>query len=142
MIRTEAEYKRALRERDDQAERLKAQEQKLKEEGLSRAELKRAMDPLRSFHQDLLEEVHVYESLKRGDLRAVGRLDGLGQQLVGLRIAKGLTQRELAEKLGVHESQVSRDERNEYHGLTLERANKILEAFGVRLVTSYETVSA
>ena len=142
MIRTEAEYKRALRERDEQAKRLKAQEQKLKEEGLSRAELKRAMDPLRSFHQDLLEEVHVYESLKRGDLRAVGRLDGLGQQLVGLRIAKGLTQRELAEKLGVHESQVSRDERNEYHGLTLERANRILEALGVRLVTSYETVSA
>ena len=142
MIRTEAECKRALRERDEQAKRLKAQEQKLKEEGLSRAELKRAMDPLRSFHQDLLEEIHVYESLKRGDLRAVGRLDGLGQQLVGLRIAKGLTQRELAEKLGVHESQVSRDERNEYHGLTLERANKILEALGLRLVTSYETVSA
>jgi len=142
MIRTEAEYKRALRERDDQAERLKAQEQKLKEEGLSRTELKRAMDPLRSFHLDLIEEIQVYESLKRGDLRAVGRLDGLGQQLVGLRIAKGLSQRELAEKLGVHESQVSRDERNEYHGLTLERANKILEAFGVRLVTSYETVSA
>ena len=142
MIRTEAEYKRALRERDEQAKRLKAQEQKLKEEGLSRTELKRAMDPLRSFHLDLIEEIQVYESLKRGDLRAVGRLDGLGQQLVGLRIAKGLSQRELAEKLGVHESQVSRDERNEYHGLTLERANKILEAFGVRLVTSYETVSA
>jgi len=142
MIRTEAEYKRALRERDDQAERLKAQEQKLKEEGLSRTELKRAMDPLRSFHLDLIEEIQVYESLKRGDLRAVGRLDGLGQQLVGLRIAKGLSQRELAEKLGVHESQVSRDERNEYHGLTLERANKTLEAFGLRLVTSYETVSA
>jgi len=142
MIRTEAEYKRALRERDEQAKRLKAQEQKLKAEGLSRAELKRAMDPLRSFHQDLLEEIQMYESLKRGDLRAVGRLDGLGQQLVGLRIAKGLTQRELAEKLGVHESQVSRDERNEYHGLTLERANRILEALGVRLVTSYETVSA
>jgi transcriptional regulator with XRE-family HTH domain len=36
---------------------------------------------------------------------------------VALRIATGLTQRQLAETLGVHESQVSRDERNEYHGI-------------------------
>jgi hypothetical protein len=30
----------------------------------------------------------------------------------------------------VHETQVSRDERNEYHGITLERAARILEALG------------
>jgi hypothetical protein len=33
------------------------------------------------------------------------------------------------------ETAVSRDERNEYHGITVERARKVLEAFGVRLVT-------
>jgi hypothetical protein len=37
--------------------------------------------------------------------------------------------RELARRLGVHETQVSRDERNEYFGITLERAAKILEKF-------------
>jgi len=43
------------------------------------------------------------------------------------------TQRELAEELGVHETQVSRDERNEYHGITVQRAATILDALGARL---------
>ena len=63
------------------------------------------------------------------DLRAVGPL------LITSRIAQGISQRELARRLGVHESQVSRDERNEYFGITLERAAKILDALNVRLHT-------
>jgi len=57
---------------------------------------------------------------------------------VALRIALGLTQRELAERLGVHESQVSRDERNEYHAVTVERASRILDALGVDLRSVFE----
>jgi transcriptional regulator with XRE-family HTH domain len=55
--------------------------------------------------------------------------------LITSRIAQGLTQRELARRLDVHESQVSRDERNEYFGITLERAVKVLDALNVRLRT-------
>jgi hypothetical protein len=33
---------------------------------------------------------------------------------------------------------VSRDERNEYHGITVDRAMRILDAMGVRLVTRVE----
>jgi len=47
-----------------------------------------------------------------------------------------MSQRELATKLEVHESQVSRDERNEYHGITVERAIRILEALGAKLQTT------
>jgi helix-turn-helix protein len=50
-------------------------------------------------------------------------------------IAQGISQRELARRLGVHETQVSREERNEYFGITLERAVKILDALNVRLRT-------
>jgi transcriptional regulator with XRE-family HTH domain len=58
--------------------------------------------------------------------------------LIAARIAQGLSQRELAERLGVHETQVSRDERNEYHGITVERADRILEALGVEVRTVVE----
>jgi transcriptional regulator with XRE-family HTH domain len=58
---------------------------------------------------------------------------GLGHLLVSLRIAKGISQRELARRLYIHESQVSRDERNEYFGITLERAIRVLDALNVRL---------
>ena len=60
---------------------------------------------------------------------------GIGRLLIALRIAKGLTQRELAERLEVSERQVSRDERNEYHGVTVERANRIFEALGVEVTS-------
>ncbi|HKC76557.1 MAG TPA: helix-turn-helix transcriptional regulator [Chloroflexota bacterium] len=54
-------------------------------------------------------------------------LTSIGQLLIAARIANGLSQRELADRLGVSETQVSRDERNEYHGITVERAQRILD---------------
>ncbi len=58
--------------------------------------------------------------------------------LIAVRIAQGISQRELARRLEVHESQISRDERNEYFGITLERAIKVLDALNVRLHTKVE----
>jgi len=58
--------------------------------------------------------------------------------MIALRIASDNSQRELARQLGVHEPQVSRDERNEYFGATLERAGKVLDAQGARLRTRVE----
>jgi transcriptional regulator with XRE-family HTH domain len=46
----------------------------------------------------------------------------------------------LAKRLNVHESQVSRDERNEYFGITLERAIRLLDALNVKLHTQVEIV--
>jgi DNA-binding XRE family transcriptional regulator len=107
--------------------------------GLKADEVKRAMDPLRSFNLQLEEEVEAYERLKRGDLGELENLHGLGRTLVALRIALGLTQRQLAERLGVNESQVSRDERNEYQGITVDRASRILDALGVTLKSAFQT---
>ena len=79
------------------------------------------------------EEIEAYERLKRGEFEELDNLRGLGHLLISSRIAQGLSQRELARRLDVHEAQVSRDERNEYFGITLERAVRILDALGVRL---------
>ena len=101
----------------------------------SKAEIKRVLGPMRSFHEQLKEEVAGYERLKRGEFEALSNFEGLERWLVALRIAKGLTQRELAERLQVHESQVSRDERNEYRGVTIDRARRILDAIGAQVRT-------
>jgi ribosome-binding protein aMBF1 (putative translation factor) len=93
---------------------------------------------MESFHLQLQEEVESYERLKRGEFEELKNLRGLGHLLISLRIAKGISQRDLAARLGVHESQVSRDERNEYHGITLERAGRILDALKVTLHTKVE----
>jgi hypothetical protein len=56
--------------------------------------------------------------------------------VAGHRRARGAILR--ARRLAGHETAVSRDERNEYHGITVDRARKVLEALGVRLVTRVE----
>ncbi len=136
MIRNEQEYKEASERLEAERARLEQHREHLVASGLKKSELKRAMDPLISFHEQLREEVEHYENLKRGKFPNLQNLKGLGVLLVSLRIARGMSQRELAAKLEVHESQVSRDERNEYHGITVERAIKILEALGVKLQTT------
>ena len=111
---------------------------RLRETGLSDVEIKRVIDPMESFHLQLQEEVESYERLKRGEFDDLDNLRGLGHLLISTRIAQGISQRELARRLEVHESQVSRDERNEYFGITLERTIKILDALNVRLHTKVE----
>jgi DNA-binding Xre family transcriptional regulator len=123
MIRTETDYRRSL-------ERL--------EEGAKYLEMQ-AMGPTLSFHEQVREEVELYERMKRGDLGTLTSLTGIGYWLIGLRIAKGWTQKDLAEALGVSEAQVSRDETNEYHGITVERAQRILEVMGLQFRLEVET---
>jgi ribosome-binding protein aMBF1 (putative translation factor) len=142
MIRSETEYKEALARLAAEAKRLAAHRAGLRRRGLTKREIKRVTDPRVSFHLQLKEEAESYERLRRGEFQDLDNLSGLGQLLISLRIAQGVSQRELARRLGVHESQVSRDERNEYFGITLERAERILEALRVRLRTSVEVEGA
>ena len=141
MIRNEAEYENTVKQLRDQAKRMRQQKAELAGMDLSSEEIKRAMDPVRSFHNQLKEEAESYERLKRGEFDELQNFHGLGQLLVALRVAQGLSQRQLAERLAVHESQVSRDERNEYHGITVERAERVLEALGVEVRVTVEKLS-
>ena len=62
-----------------------------------------------------------------GTIRPLPALARIGLSLIALRIANGLTQRQLAERLGVNEAQVSKDE---YHGISVDRAQRIIDAMG------------
>ncbi len=136
MIRNENEYREAVTRLGEERKRIEVQKAHLEKMGLSPTDVKRAIDPIQSFHLQLQEEVESYQRLKRGEFDEIWNLQGVGQVLISARIARGLSQRELAEKLGVHESQVSRDERNEYHGVTLDRAARILEVLDIELRTT------
>jgi len=128
MIRNEAEYQEAQRRVRQDREVADRQREALTEAGFAPEEVERGMEPLLSFQAQLAEEIEWYERVRRRDFPVIRRLTQVGQLLIALRIAGGLTQRELAERLGISESVVSRDERNEYHGITVERAQKVLDA--------------
>lgn len=141
MIRSESEYQNAVTRLEAERGRFEQHKEAWKEQGFTPEQITRLAEPLESFHMQLEEEVRSYERLKRGQFEEFENLDGLGQTLIGLRIARGMTQRELARRLGVDETMVSRDERNEYHGITVERAQRVLDALGVRLITRVEPKS-
>ncbi len=140
MIRNDTEHKKAIERIAAERERIEALRHQLEIAGLDAGEVSRAIEPIQSLHLQLIEEVGEYERLKRGEFADLVNFHGVGRLLVSLRIHRGLTQREFADRLGVHESQVSRDERNEYHGITVSRAARLLEILGVRLHTTVETV--
>ena len=130
MIKNENQYAEAVARLQAEEIRIEEEKAKLIAEGYKADEIKRLTDPFLSFHLQLKEEVEAYERIKRGDFEELLNLGGLGLSLVGLRIARGITQRELAKHLGVDVSSVSRDERNEYRGITVDRASKVLDALG------------
>jgi len=101
-------------------------------------EVERGLEPLLSFRSGLEKEVAWYEGVKRREFPSLLRLGDVGRLLIALRIANKLSQRELAGRPGVSEAQVSRDEKNEYHGITLERARRVLDALHERVVTRVE----
>src|SRR4051812_45526889 len=66
---------------------------------------------LRSRLEEMLREIADFDRIRRGDLSMFDGAEDFGRLLIAARIARGLTQRQLADRLGVHESQISRDER-------------------------------
>ncbi len=130
MIRTDREYNKLIKQMAQKKELIAKQRKTLAIQGLSGKEIEKALAPTISFSNQFVEELEFYRKLKKGVLPPVDSFESIGRALMALRIAKGLTQRELAQRLDVAEAQVSRDERNEYHGITIERAQRILNAMG------------
>ena len=138
MIRNEAEYQEALRRLEQDRQVAAKQREALVGFGLTEEEVERGMEPLLSFQAQLAEEVEWYENVRRRNFPVIRRLTDVGRLLIALRIANGISQRELADRLGVSESVVSRDERNEYHGITVERAQRILDALRQGIVVQVD----
>jgi DNA-directed RNA polymerase specialized sigma subunit len=140
MIRNENDYNQALRLFKQDGEVTAKQREGLVAAGLTPEEVATAMEPLLTFQEQLTEEITWYENVLRQSFSPARRLTDLGRLLIASRIAIGLNQKELAKLLGVSEAQVSRDERNEYHGITLERAQHILDVLQATVTTTLDSV--
>ena len=86
---------------------------------------------------DMEREVAEYNALwgslpPNQQVKLEAPLEELGLMLIRLRIARGISQKELAQRMGVRPQQVQQDEENEYHSLTVGRLKRILEALEVK----------
>lgn len=77
----------------------------------------------------LKRELREYEKLRSGRVRvSLREVDQLPQKLVRARIAAGLTQEALAEKLGLKRQQIQRYEASEYASASLATIRQIAQA--------------
>jgi ribosome-binding protein aMBF1 (putative translation factor) len=90
---------------------------------------------LRSQAADLKAELAEYELLRSGKLTRfeASSLADLAEALVKARIAKGWTQRQLADALGVAEQQIQRYEGTGYAAASLARLCDVAEALGTEV---------
>jgi ribosome-binding protein aMBF1 (putative translation factor) len=142
MIRTKVECKRSLELIRDHQKRIREAHARLEGKGWKPDEIAEALAPMQAVCEEMQEEVAAYTAHRSGDVADLQTLGGVGRALIALRIASGLSQRELADRLEVHVAQVSRDERTEYHGVTMERATRVLDMLGANIQIRFQPPSA
>lgn len=85
---------------------------------------------------DLEAQLAEYEKLRDGEVKSLvlgAVLLQLPETLVRARIARGWTQKELAQALGTSEQQVQKDESGAYAKASLEKLSRIAQVLGVSL---------
>lgn len=92
--------------------------------------VKAQADALRSQLESLRGELREYEKIKAGDMPPpdLSYIAVVPQDLIRARIASGLSQKELAERLGMPEQQIQRYEATEYESVSLARIMEIAKA--------------
>ena len=102
---------------------------------------KRAMalrDSYEGMMRQLEDELREYDELKSGDLALpnVERLDQIAPFVAKMRIAKGVSQTELARRLGGSKQVISRYEETEYQTVAIARLQEILDAIGIKALVT------
>jgi HTH-type transcriptional regulator / antitoxin HipB len=85
--------------------------------------------------RQLQQELADYEQLKSGRILTfvLGSLNDLPTTLIKARIAAGMTQKELADKIGVREQQIQRYEASHYHSASFDRLRSIAVALNIEI---------
>jgi ribosome-binding protein aMBF1 (putative translation factor) len=103
--------------------------------------VKAQADALRSQLESLSAELREYEEVKAGEIPPpdLSYIAVVPQDLIRARIASGLSQKDLAEKLGMPEQQIQRYEAIEYESVSLARIMQIAKALQAASSPSNET---
>lgn len=110
---------------------IRAATERTKSSVLAQAE----MAALHSELENLSQQVREYETLKSGtvEILKASTLEELPRILIRARIAKGLSQRQLAEALGLKEQQIQRYEAEEYASASLRRLYDVANALSLNI---------
>src|ERR1700692_2281360 len=90
---------------------------------------------LESQLRDLKRDVAEYEALRSGrqQVLEVESFEDFPDALVRARIAAGLSQKDLGERLGLKEQQIQKYEATSYSGAGVPRRTQVVNALGIRV---------
>jgi HTH-type transcriptional regulator / antitoxin HigA len=134
MITNERQYKISTSQADRFASALKEfDEPALIAQGLDPMIVQAQRDGLTSQLEVLRAEIKHYERLKSGKVKQLSATDvsDIGAKLIEARIAQGLSQKQLAERLGMKEQQIQRYEQERYEAASLARIAEIAGALDI-----------
>ena len=110
---------------------IKEATKRIKSKILAKAEI----EALRSEYENLYMQLHEYETLRSGTIKVLkaSTLEELPNILIRARITRGLSQRQLAEAIGLKEQQIQRYEAGEYASANLSRLAQVAKALGLSI---------
>jgi ribosome-binding protein aMBF1 (putative translation factor) len=119
-------FREALRALTTEKGRGKGIHQKLK---------KAQVDAMRSQLAELETEIQDYEALQSGTKKVLDldSFDEFPRALIEARIAAHLSQRELADRLGLKEQQIQRYEATDYASASFSRMKEVVKALGMEV---------
>jgi HTH-type transcriptional regulator / antitoxin HipB len=94
--------------------------------------------------RQLKQEITEYEQLKSGNISTfvLGSIDDIPTTLIKARIAAGLTQKELADEIGVQEQQIQRYEANHYSSTSFDRLRSIANVLKINITQAVMQLEA
>jgi HTH-type transcriptional regulator / antitoxin HipB len=94
--------------------------------------------------RQLKQEITEYEQLKSGNRSTfiLNSLSDLPTVLIKARIAAGMTQKDLAEKIGIQEQQIQRYEANHYSSTSFDRLRAIASALKIEITQAVMQLEA
>lgn len=93
------------------------------------------IESLKSDIKALRTEIREFEKLKTGKIKTITApsFEELPALLIKARIARSMSQKELAAVLGLKEQQIQRYEQNNYASASLSRVQQIIEALQINI---------
>ena len=140
MIKNERQYKITRAKADELRVAISELQHSALPDGLSPDMRELQLEALAGTLGDFAAELAEYDDLNNATLIEATGIGEFPTALIRARIARGLTQRELAERLGLAEQAIQRYEATDYLGVSFSRLVEIAEAldltvhYDVRLV--------
>lgn len=135
MIKNDRQYNITKTQAEKFAKALRDVSKRTSVQGIHPVLAKAQQEAMENQCEELQHELKEYEELKSGKRKTirVNSFEHLPLALIQARIARGLTQKELAQKLGLKEHRFSVTKQNSYAKASLARINEIIEMLDIKI---------